>query len=106
MSPTRILRNQVVQCFGTPAVTIGSVNDPRELEEHGQRFNEKWIYRMPRATPDAPVERHVYWLRYDFVGSYLVTAEGTAMPEDLASRLADVQSRRYVPPRAALPASR
>jgi hypothetical protein len=99
---TRIVRNAVVQCFGTPAVTIGSVNEPRELEEHGQRFNEKWIYRMPRPIADAPAERHVYWLRYDFVASYLVTPDGNAIPEDLASRLADVASRRYVPARLGL----
>ncbi len=97
MSVARVLRNEVVQCFGTPTVTIGSVNEPRELEEHGRRINEKWIYRLPRPTPDAPVERHVHWLRYDFVGSYLVAADGSASPEDLASCLAAVQSRRYVP---------
>ena len=97
MSTARVLRNEVVQCFGTPAVTIGSVNEPREVEEHGLRCNEKWIYRLPRPTADAPVERHVYWLRYDFVGAFLVSADGSAMREDLASCLAAVQSRRYVP---------
>jgi len=106
MSATRIVRNEVVQCFGTPAVTIGSVNEPRELEEHGHRFNEKWIYRLPRPTPETPAERHVYWLRYDFVASYLVRADRIVVPEDLASCLAEVQSRRYVPPRAALTGSR
>ena len=97
MTATHVVRNEVVQCFGTPNVTLGSVNEPRELEEHGRRFNEKWIYRLLRPTPDAPVERHVYWLRYDFVGAYLVSADGAAAPEDLASCLANVQSRRYVP---------
>ena len=102
MSTAAIVRNEVVQCFGTPSVTLGSVNEPREREEHGQRFNEKWIYRLPRPTPDAPAERHVYWLRYDFVGSYLVSADGAVTSENLASCLARVESRRYVP--AARPA--
>jgi hypothetical protein len=41
MSAPTISRNVVVQCFGTPNVTVGSVNEPREMEEHGLRFNEK-----------------------------------------------------------------
>ena len=102
MSAPAIVRNEVVQCFGTPTVTIGSVNEPREREEHGRRFNEKWIYRLARPTPDAPAERQVYWLRYDFVGSYLVSADGAVTPEDLANCVASVESRRYVP--AARPA--
>lgn len=106
MSAPRIVRNEVVQCFGTPDVTIGSVNEPRELEEHGHRFNEKWIYRLPRPTADAPVERHVYWLRYDFVQSYLVGAGGTVVPEDLARCYAAVPSRRYVPPPTTLTSNR
>lgn len=106
MSTPRIVRNEVVQCFGTPDVTIGSVNEPRELEEHGLRCNEKWVYRLPRPTADAPSERHVYWFRYDFVGSYLVGAGGTVTPDDLASCLAQVPSRRYVPARLALTSTR
>lgn len=106
MSAARIVRNEVVQRFGTPDVTIGSVNEPRELEEHGYRFNEKWIYRLERPTADAPVERHVYWLRYDFVASFLVAAAGNTWPEDLASCLAEVQDRRYVPASPALTSTR
>jgi hypothetical protein len=106
VSGARIVRNEVVQRFGTPAVTIGSVNEPRELEEHGHRFNEKWIYRMPRPTPDAPAERHIYWLRYDFVASYLVMAGGSVTPEDLAGALADIDNRRYVPTRPTLTVTR
>jgi hypothetical protein len=106
VSTARIVRNEVVQCFGTPDVTIGSVNEPRELEEHGHRFNEKWIYRLPRPTGDAPAERHVYWLRYDFVASYLVAAGGSVMLENLASCLADIRDRRYVPALTALPSTR
>ena len=106
MSVVRIVRNEVVQCFGTPAVTIGSVNEPRERQEHGHPFNEKWIYSLQRPTANAPAERHVYWLRYDFVGSYLVAAGGNATPEDLASCLADVQDRRYIPVPTAPPSTR
>jgi hypothetical protein len=106
VSPAHIVRNEVVQCFGTPAVTIGSVNEPREREEHGYRFNEKWIYRLPRPTADAPVERHVYWLRYDFVAAYLVAPDGSLAPEDLASCAAEVRSRRWIPPRAAITTTR
>ena len=106
MSAARIVRNEVVQCFGTPDVTIGSVNEPRELEEHGHPFNEKWIYILERLTADAPVERHVYWLRYDFVASYLVGPRGNVTPEDLTSCHAEVSSRRYVPARTALTSNR
>ena len=69
--PGPILRNQVVQCLGTPDVTEGTVNEPREREEHGMRFNERWIYRHPRRDPADAVERLVYWHRYDYVGSMI-----------------------------------
>ena len=38
----------------TGQVTIGSVNEPRESEEHGHRFNEKWIYRIYRRRRISP----------------------------------------------------
>jgi hypothetical protein len=99
MSSPAIVRNVVVQCWGTPNVTVGSVNEPRELEENGQRFNEKWVYRLSQATPDQPKERIIYWHRYDFVGAYLVTASGHAVREDLADVLAGLRDRRYHPAR-------
>ena len=49
MSTAVISRNLVVQRWGTPNATVGSVNEPREMEEHGHRFNEKWIYRLSAA---------------------------------------------------------
>ena len=46
-----VTRNLIVQRLGTPDVTVGSVNEPREREEHGLRFNEKWVYRRGRGEP-------------------------------------------------------
>ena len=75
--PGPILRNAVVKFFGTPNVTEGNVNEPREREEHGFRFNEKWLYRRPRRDPAEAVERVIYWQRYDYAGSAIrQTADG------------------------------
>jgi hypothetical protein len=75
--PGAILRNAVVTHFGTPDQTEGSVNEPREREEHGLRFNEKWTYRRPPRDPAAARERIIYWHRYDYVGSVIRrTADG------------------------------
>lgn len=92
-----VVRNRVVQDWGTPHATIGSVNEPRELEEHGHRFNEKWIYRLAATRPEQPVERVIYWLRYDFVAAYRVTRDGVATPEDIAGTLTRRPDRRYRP---------
>ena len=59
-----ITRNLIVQCWGMPDVTIGSVNEPREGEENGVSFNEKWIYRNVGGDPRTPRQRIVYWRRY------------------------------------------
>ena len=64
-----LTRNAVVKMLGTPALTQGSLNDPREQEEGGRRFNEKWLYREPLGDPAGAAERVVYWHRYDFVAS-------------------------------------
>lgn len=66
-SPIR--RNDIVRVFGTPDVTEGSVNEPREREENGMRFNERWYYKRPRNDPARAYERVIYWHRYDYVGS-------------------------------------
>jgi len=87
----------VVQCWGTPHATVGSVNEPREMEEYGHRFNEKWIYRLSLTTPDQPKERILYWHRYDFVAAHLVMANGAVVPEDLASVVSGLSDRRYHP---------
>ncbi len=89
-----VKRNLVVQRWGTPDVTIGSVNEAREMEEHGHRFNEKWIYRSSR-TEAGPRERVIYWIRYDFVASYLIDATGGARREDPGALLAGLDDRLY-----------
>ena len=98
MSDPTVSRNVVVQCWGTPSTTVGSVNEPREMEEHGNRFNEKWVYRLAPTAPDQPSERIIYWYRYDFVGACLVTKAGTVVKEDLSRELASRRDRRYHPP--------
>lgn len=98
MSTPGISRNQVVQVFGTPHVTVGSVNEPRETEEHGCRFNEKWIYRLAPQTAEAPAERVVYWQRYDFVGACLISRSGVVEREDLTPVVAAYRDRRYHAP--------
>jgi len=80
--PAPVSRNVLVKRWGTPTTVVGSVNEPREMEERGHRFNEKWVYRSA-GTVDAPAERVVYWLRYDVVASYLVPRSGEAVREDL-----------------------
>lgn len=98
MSTPTISRNQIVQIWGTPARTIGSVNEPREAEEHGHRYNEKWIYRLAATKPDAPTERVVYWLRYDFVASCLIGKGGIVTEEDLTRLVGGSRDRRYHAP--------
>ena len=98
MSTQTIVRNLVVQCWGTPNTTVGSVNEPREMEEHGHRFNEKWVYRLSAASPDEPSERINYWQRYDFVGACLVHKNGAVVEEDLGRLLGQRRDRRYHPP--------
>jgi hypothetical protein len=92
-----VVRNVVVQRWGTPNETMGSVNEPREREERGHRYNEKWTYRLAATTPNQPTERVVYWLRYDFVAAYLINRDGAATPEDLAEVLGHQRDRRYRP---------
>ena len=93
-----IHRNAIVRRWGTPQQTVGSLNEPREREEHGVRFNEKWVYALAHPHPDDPVRRIVYWLRYDFVASFLVGSDGVARREDPRPLLAGVSAREYVPP--------
>jgi hypothetical protein len=93
-----IKRNLVVQRWGTPHLTVGSVNEPREMTEHGCVFNEKWIYRAPVGEPARPRERMIYWHRYDFVASFLVDGEGRLARENPQVLLADLHDRLYCPP--------
>jgi hypothetical protein len=81
--PGPILRNAVVKYFGTPNQTEGSVNEPREREEHGMHFNEKWTYRGPRCDPAGAVDRVIYWHRYDYVGAMIrKTKDGEWQKDD------------------------
>jgi hypothetical protein len=96
----QIRRNAVVQRWGTPHETVGSLNEPREREENGVVFNEKWVYRLPRPEPTDPRARIVYWKRYDFVAAFVITADGSLVREDAAALLADLNPRLYVPPSA------
>ena len=90
--PGPVLRNAVVKFFGTPAGTEGSVNEPREREEHGLRFNEKWIYRQPRHDPVNAFERAIYWRRYDYVGSMIRKTSDSPWQSD--DSLVDALARR------------
>ena len=80
--PGPILRNTVVKYFGQPDRTEGSVNEPREREEHGFHFNEKWTYKLPPRDPLDAAERVIYWRRYDYVGSVVRTAKDGAWARD------------------------
>jgi hypothetical protein len=80
--PDTLERNLVARYFGTPTVTEGSVNEPREREEHGVRFNEKWIYRHPKHDPVEAIERIIYWRRYDYVGSRIRRSPDGPLEDD------------------------
>ena len=69
--PGPIQRNDVVKFFGQPDATEGTVNEPREREEHGVCFNEKWVYHHPRRDPAEAEERVIYWRRYDYIASVI-----------------------------------
>ncbi len=64
-----VTRNTVVAILGTPDRTVGSLNSPVELEEHGVHFNEKWIYEHLVDDPAGVPMRAVYWHRYDLTGT-------------------------------------
>ncbi len=71
-------RREVWSRLGAPTEQLGSVNDPRTREEHGVRWNEKWVY-----CRGGQVERVVLWHRYDFRGVFRVKPDGSAEPEPL-----------------------
>ena len=68
MSRRDVERGAVWKLLGAPTDQLGSVNDPRTQEEHGLRWNEKWIYL---GEDGESIERIVLWNRYDFVGRAL-----------------------------------
>ena len=73
MSPDR---GTVWELLGAPTDQEGSVNEPRTTEEHGVKWNEKWVYR----GEDQSVEKVVLWLRYDLVGAFSLKPDGSAEP--------------------------
>jgi len=76
MSEHRPARNAIVAILGTPDRTEGSLDDPREREEDGVRFNEKWIYTHLLRGPAGAAMRTVYWMRYDFCGTVVRNGDG------------------------------
>ena len=64
------------QRWGLADAREGSVNEPRTREEHGIRFNEKWIYFLHDGG-----RRLVYWHRYEFRGALLESADGAITEE-------------------------
>lgn len=75
-------RGTVWELLGAPTDQEGSVNEPRTTEEHGVKWNEKWIYR---GNDGERVERIVLWHRYDFRGAFRVAPDGSVTPEDVGA---------------------
>ncbi len=73
-------RGDVWARLGAPTDQVGSVNDPRTVEEHGVKWNEKWIYR---GEDGESIERVVLWNRYDLVGVFRLNRDGSAESEAL-----------------------
>ena len=73
-------RGEVWKRFGAPADQVGSVNDPRTFEDYGATWNEKWIYL---SEDNGAPERVVLWLRYDLVGAFRLSPDGSAEAESL-----------------------
>lgn len=88
----RPARNAIVAILGTPDRTEGSLDDPREREEDGVRFNEKWIYTHLRRDPAGAAMRTVYWMRYDFRGTAVRNSDGEPWRPDTA--LTDAAAKR------------
>ena len=66
------------ELFGEPDEWEGSVNNPVTREEHGIRFNEKWIYHLPDGSL-----RLIYWHRYGCRGVLIQGADGQVRPEPI-----------------------
>ena len=88
----RLTRNDVVKLFGTPDETVGSVNEPRILQEGGLSYNERWTYNRPRRELSRPLARYIFWLRYDFVASERVERDENRARETEAELLARLGS--------------
>jgi hypothetical protein len=78
VTASEVTHIDVRERFGLPDEQIGSVNDPRTHEEHGVRWNEKWIYLLADGA-----RRIVYWYRYNFRGVLREDADGSVRKESL-----------------------
>ena len=94
----RPARNAIVAILGTPDRTEGSLDDPREREEDGVRFNEKWIYTHLRRDPAGAAMRTVYWMRYDFRGTAVRNSDAEPWRPDLALVEAAAKRDGRLPP--------
>lgn len=83
-----VQRNDVVEIWGTPDATEGSLNNPVIRREGGISFNEKWIYERPRGEPSRPRSRVIYWQRYDFLAAERIEQDGHRVRESAAEILA------------------
>jgi len=92
VQPRRLRRNDVVKLFGTPDEAVGSVNEPRILQEGGLSYNERWTYNRPRRELSRPLARYIFWLRYDFVASERVERDQGRVRETEAELLARLGS--------------
>jgi hypothetical protein len=98
MSEHRPARNAIVAILGTPDRTEGSLDDPREREEDGVRFNEKWIYTHLRDDPAGVAMRTVYWMRYDFRATAVRNGEAEPWRPDSALVEAAAKRNDRLPP--------
>ena len=71
-----LTHSQARERFGLPDASEGNVNDPRTYEEHGRKYNEKWIYFLSDGA-----KRLVYWHRYDCRGVLVENADGSVRVE-------------------------
>ena len=94
----RPARNAIVAILGTPDRTEGSLDDPREREEDGVRFNEKWIYTHLRSDPAGAAMRAVYWMRYDFRGTAVRDSDAEPWRPDVALVEAAAKRDGRLPP--------
>jgi hypothetical protein len=74
-------RGRVWKLLGAPTEQIGSVNDPRFREEHGVKWNEKWLWV---GEDGHSVVRVALWNRYDLAGIFRLGPDGKAEPETLS----------------------
>ena len=98
MSDHRPARNAIVAILGTPDRTEGSLDDPREREEDGVGFNEKWLYTRLRRDPAGAAMRAVYWMRYDFRGTVVRDNDAEPWRADTALAAAAAKRDSRLPP--------